>query len=89
MLERLEEDAERARYRVTLYLPGAEHVAEASLARGERKTEWTAWSPAGPPPWLVAFAQVFLDGVRRDVEKQGAGVPARWPQRLAYWRPAK
>ena len=89
VLERLEEAAERARYRVTLYLPDAEHVAEASIARGERSTEWTAWSPGDPPAWLVAFAQAFLDGVRRDVDRQPAGVTARWPQRLAYWRPAR
>ncbi len=89
LLERLEEGAERARYRVTLYLPDAEHVAEAALVRGERTTDWTPWAPADPPAWLVAFAQAFLDGVRRDVARQPADAPARWPQRLMYWRPAK
>ncbi len=90
LLERLVEDgAERARYRVTLYLPDADHVAEATIARGERTTAWTPWAPGGPPGWLVAFAQAFLDGVRRDVAKKPADAPARWPQRLMYWRPAK
>lgn len=75
-------DAATARYRATIYTPGAEFTTTAALG-DDGSAEL---GPTGAPDELHARLVSLARLVARDAARlRGDGLPA-WPQRILRWR---
>lgn len=86
LLDRLDGEPGRARYRVELYVPAVSHATEATLADGAVTFgEWSLLEGAGAPEaWTIDAAKAFLRTLQKNHAADGD-----WPVRIMRWRDRK
>lgn len=82
LLERERVDGTRAHYRVTVFLPEAEHASSATLSEDGGVQVSPTGAPGDHDETLAMFAKLLARGVTKRRED---GLPP-WPQRLLRWR---
>ena len=82
LLERIEEDGERARYRATIFTPEATHAGTAQLDEDGS----VVVTIDGAPAELVEVMQMLAKLTARSAAKKREDGFPPWPARVLRWR---